>query len=141
PLPLVESPLPCVADLSLRVLEDFADPFEVPADVGTLGMDSPAAHFSQFDADLSESHLDVAQPACNSSRPAEAAPALLGLVVRLTSHDEPPLVAPQQPSLPGISASAPVPSGRWPRARRRGLRRAGRGVARPQQPAASPPGL
>jgi hypothetical protein len=38
--------LPCLADLSLRVLEEFADPFEGSADVGTLRMDSPASHFS-----------------------------------------------------------------------------------------------
>jgi hypothetical protein len=134
----VEPSLPCVADLSLRVLEDFADPFEVPADVGTLGMDSPAAHFSQFATDLSQSHLDVTQPAVNSRWPAEAAPALLGLVVRLTSQDPPPLVASQQPSLPGISASASVPSHRWPRSGSRGEQAEGE---RPQQPAAYPPGL
>src|SRR5437870_4710908 len=111
PLPVVESPLPRMADLSLRILEDFADPFEVRADVRTLRMHRPAAHFSQFDTDLPESHLDVAQPAVNSNRPCEAAPALLGLVARWASHDQPPLVAPRQPSLPGISAPAPVPSG------------------------------
>jgi hypothetical protein len=37
----------------------------------TLGMESPAAHFSQFVPELSETHLDVAQPALNGSRPLE----------------------------------------------------------------------
>jgi hypothetical protein len=85
---VVESPLPRLADLSLHVLEDFADSFEGPADVGAFRMESPAAHFSQFAPELSEAHLDIAQPAVNGSRPAEAAPALLGLLVRLISHDE-----------------------------------------------------
>src|SRR5437660_12825270 len=77
PLPVVEAALPCLADLSLRVLEDFADPFEGPVDVWTLGMESPAAHFAHLAPELSESHLDVAQSAVNCSRPAEIAPALL----------------------------------------------------------------
>jgi hypothetical protein len=90
PLPLVEAPLPCVADLSLRVLEDMADPFEVSGDVGTLRMESPAAHFSQFATDLSESHLNVAQPAVDGAGSAEATPALLGLVGCSTIHDPNP---------------------------------------------------
>jgi hypothetical protein len=104
-LSAVESPLPRLADLSLRVLEDFADPFEGPADVWTLGMESPAAHFSQFAPELSEAHLDVAQPALDGSRPVAAAPALLGLAVRLICHDEFLLVAPRQPPSPGFSSS------------------------------------
>jgi hypothetical protein len=51
-------------------------------------MESPAAHFAHLATELSESHLDVAQPAVNGSRPAEAAPVLLGVLVRLISHDE-----------------------------------------------------
>jgi hypothetical protein len=87
PLRLVEPSLPGVADLSLRVLEDLTDPFEVSADVGTLRMESPAAHLSKFITDLSESHLDVAQPGIDSGVPAEVTPALLGLVRCRTSHD------------------------------------------------------
>ncbi len=102
---MVESPLPRLANLSLRVLEDFTDPFEGPADVWTLGMESPAAHFSQFAPELSEAHLDVAQPALDGSRPVAAAPALLGLAVRLICHDEFLLVAPRQPPSPGFSSS------------------------------------
>lgn len=86
-LPLVESPLPCMADLSLRVLEDCPHPFELPADVGTLRMESPPAHLSQFATDLSESQLDVAQPAVDSPGPPKVPPALLGLVGCLTSQD------------------------------------------------------
>src|SRR5207237_10580676 len=96
----VESPLPCLADLSLRVLEDFADPFEGPVDVRTLGMVSPAPHFAHLATELSESHLDVAQPEVNGSRPAEIAPALLGLAVRLICHDEPPPRGPPTNRLP-----------------------------------------
>jgi hypothetical protein len=73
--------LSCLTDLSLRVLEKLADPFEMPADVGTLGMGCPATHLSQFDTDLSEAHLDVVQPAADGGRPSEFGPTLFGRVV------------------------------------------------------------
>lgn len=89
-LPSVQTRLSRVPNLSLRVLQDLTDPFEVSADVGTVGMESPAAHLSQFATDLSESHLDVAQPAVYGGGPAEVTPPLLGLIGCSTSHDPNP---------------------------------------------------
>jgi hypothetical protein len=102
PLALVESPLPCLADLALRVLEDFTDPFDGPADIRTLGVESPAAHFSQLPSELPEAHLDVAQPAVKGGRTADIAPALLGLAVCLISHDETPPRGPPTTAFPRI---------------------------------------